>query len=290
MPLLPEMSSALRRHWQHYLAEAAGLAFFVTCGSLFTLTLEHPASPVHQFLVAQGVSETLRRIPLGFGMGLVLVVLAYNPWGKRSGAHINPAVTLAFWQLGKINRADALWYGLAQAAGGIGAMLLLRMPLAPYYAHPRIHFITTQPGPGEAGLAFAAEFGISFGLMAVLLLALHSERLHKAVGWLLGALLMGYIIWVTPYSGMSINPFRSLAAAVAARDFSGLWVCLLAPTAAMWLVAVLFLRYYRGAHRASTDWPRRALPHYPIPAAYGGTGSSKAGPLLAGTRTVARSG
>lgn len=259
---------ALRRHWPHYLAEAAGLAFFVTSSSLLTLSLEHPASPLHQALLAHNAGPVLRRVVLGIGMGLVLVVLTYNPWGKRSGAHINPAITLAFWQLGKIQGADVCWYLLAQAGGGIGALLLLRVWLLPYYAHPLIHFMTTKPGPGGTGLAFAAEFGISFGLMALLLFALYSAALKEATGWLVGALVASYIVWESPVSGMSLNPFRSLAAAIIAQDFASLWVYLVAPTVAMWLAAVIFQRLYlTGKSRPAQPesiFPSAEPPRYPV--------------------------
>jgi aquaporin Z len=266
MSTLSELRRALRHHWPAYLAEAAGLAFFVTCSSLLMLALEHPASPVQQLLVAHGASALLRRVPMGIGMGLVLVLITYCPWGRRSGAHINPAVTLAFWQLGRIRGADAIWYGLAQAAGGIGALQFLAQWLAPYYANPRIHFITTQPGPGGPGVAFAAEFGMSGGLMTLLLLTLRSARWRPATGWLAGALLGAYIVWESPYSGMSLNPSRSLAAAVVAHDFAGLWIYLLAPTAAMWLVAVAFQRLQTevAARPASSGSTSPAeLPFYP---------------------------
>lgn len=195
------------------------------------------------------------------GLGVVLVLVVYSPSGQRSGAHTNRAVTLAFWQLGKIQRADALWYVLAQATGGTGALWLLR--LAPYYAHPCIHFLTTKPGAGGAALAFAAEFGMSGVLMGVLLLALASARLHRATGWLLGALLAAYIVCETSCSGVSVNPLRSRTAAVVAGDFTGLWGYALAPTAAMWLVA--------GRQAAGTLGPERLakLPCYPAAPACG---------------------
>lgn len=270
-PARPALLAALRAHWPSYLAEAGGLAFFMVCASWLTILLEHPASPVHRALLAHGVGPALRRVPMGLGIGLVIVGLAYNPWGKRSGAHINPAVTLAFWQLGKIRGADALWYGLAQLAGGLAAARLLKALLGAWYADPRIHFITTRPGPAGAGVAFAAEFLISFGLLLVLLLALHSARFKQATGWLTGALLMGYIIWEMPYSGMSLNPSRSLASAVIAGDFASLWVYLLAPPSAMWLAAVLFQRLRSqpaaGQTSSGTAPALPELPTYPDPAA-----------------------
>ena len=246
MPFLPDLAPALRRHWPHYLAEAGGLAFFITGASLLTLLIEHPDSPVHQWLMAQGADKFLRRIPLGLGMGLVIVALIYNPWGKRSGAHINPAVTLAFWQLGKMRRADVFWYVVAQGLGGVAAAGLLGLALGSYYSNENIHFVTTKPGPAGSAVAFLAEFVISFGLMWLLLEALHSARLKSAAGWLVGGLLAAYIIWETPLSGMSLNPFRTLATALAAGDYTALWVYLLAPTAAMWVATVLFQRWRLG--------------------------------------------
>ncbi len=254
MSLRPELAAALRAHWPDYLAEAAGLAVFIACASLLTIALEHPASPLHQVLAAHGAGPVGRRALLGAGMCLVVASLAYNPWGKQSGAHFNPAITLAFWQLGRITRADAGWYGLAQAGGGIASALVLKALLGTYYAHPSIHFITTRPGSWGAGVAFAAEFGISFGLMLTLLLVLQSRRFKKAAGWITGGLIMLYIVVEMPYSGMSLNPFRSLASAVAAGNFHGLWIYLLAPSGAMWLAAALFQR---------TSSQPTAGPHYP---------------------------
>lgn len=210
-----------------------------------TVLLEHPSSVVHQALPD---SKLLRRGVLGAVMWLVLVAIVYNPWGKRSGAHINPAVTLAFWQLGKMRAADAVWYVLAQIAGAIGAAQLMSVVLGPLYAHPSVKYAVTQPMPKPGGelLAFAAEFVISFVLMGVLLKALHSSKLKEAAGWILGGLVAVYILVETPYSGMSLNPARSLGTAVAAGNYQGLWLYWVAPPLAMWLATVLFRRFYHG--------------------------------------------
>ncbi|GGG38196.1 MIP/aquaporin family protein [Hymenobacter glacieicola] len=235
--------AALRRHWAHYLAEAAGIAFFMTCAALLTTGLEHPASPLHQAL---GKQQQLRHWLMGVGMGLVVVLLVYSPWGKRSGAHINPAVTLGFWQLGKLRTPDAIWYVLFQVAGALGAGQLLKVTLGPFYAHPSVNFTVTEPGPQGELVAFAAEFIISFILMVVLLAALHSATWKKRAGWLIGALLALYIVFETPYSGMSLNPARTLGSAVAAGSYRGLWLYWVAPPLAMWLATVLFRRLYHG--------------------------------------------
>jgi aquaporin Z len=246
MPLAIQLLGAFRRHWPHYVAEAMGLAFFVGCAGSLTMLVEHPASVVHQALPDSAV---LRRAVVGAGLCLVLVVIIYSPWGKRSGAHINPAVTLAFWQLGKIRAADALWYVVAQLAGALGAAQALKYLFGYWYAHPTVKYTVTQPAspePGDTLVAFAAEFVISFLLMLVALMALHSARLKKWTGWLVGALLALYVVVEAPLSGMSLNPARTLGTAVAAGRYQGLWLYWLAPPLAMWLATVAFLRFHHG--------------------------------------------
>lgn len=246
MSFAPRLLVALRRHWTHYGAEALGLAFFVSCAGLLTMLVEHPASAVHRALPD---SEVLRRAVVGAGLGLVLVVIIYCPWGKRSGAHINPAVTLAFWQLGKIRAADALWYVVAQLAGALAAAQTLKYLFGDWYAHPAVKYTVTQPAsaaPRAVLVAFAAEFVICFLMMLLTLVALHSARLKKWTGWLLGALLALYVVVETPLSGMSLNPARTLGTAVAAGRYQGLWVYWVAPPLAMWLATVTFLRFHHG--------------------------------------------
>jgi len=246
VPLVNRFLLAWRRHWPYYLAEAGGIAFFVGCSGLLTMLIEHPASPVHQALPD---SKLLRRALIGLGVCLVLVLIVYNPWGKRSGAHINPAVTLAFWQLGKIKPADAVWYVLAQVVGAIAAGQLLKHLFGSLYAHPAVKYTVTQPAdstPQAALVAFGAEFFISFLMMLVALYFLHSAGLKKWTGWALGALLGLYVTFEAPLSGMSVNPARTLGTAVAAESYQALWVYWTAPPLAMWLATVAFLRIHHG--------------------------------------------
>jgi aquaporin Z len=213
-----------------------------------------------------------RRALVGVGVALVLCAMAYSPWGQRSGAHFNPAVTLGFWQLGRISNVDALAYVLAQVLGAAAGATLLHTALGAWLAHPAIKNLLTQPKPVPSGtvVAWAAEFLITGGLMAGLLLALHSKRLHKAAGVVAAGLLAFYIIVETPYSGMSLNPARSLGTALAAGDFRGLWVYWTAPPLAAWL-AVVAWKWRRGhaLARAVRPGPGPARlhsaspPHYP---------------------------
>src|SRR6516162_4081972 len=84
------MIHALRTHWPEYLMEAAGLGLFMVSAGLFGTLLEYPQSPVHRAIA----DPFLRRTLMGVAMGLTAVGIIYSPWGKQSGAHINPATTL----------------------------------------------------------------------------------------------------------------------------------------------------------------------------------------------------
>ena len=244
--LLAYLIVCCRRHWSNYLAEAVGIAFFLIMSSLATVAVQHPTSPLHTVLAGHG---KLRLALIGAVVGLVIVAIVYSPWGKRSGAHVNPAVTLGFWTLGKIRTADALWYVLAQATGAVVAGQLLVLLLGPLFAHPTVNYALTQPVPLPNGqrIAFVAEFLITFVMMGILLLCLHSKLFKKLTGWILGILLALYIVYETPYSGMSLNPARSLGSAVAAHNYTGLWIYLVAPALGAWLATLLFRAAFRDA-------------------------------------------
>ncbi|MEJ7638542.1 MAG: aquaporin [Singulisphaera sp.] len=124
--------------------------------------------------------------------------IVYSPWGQRSGAHINPAVTWSFYRLGKIDAWDAVFYTTFQFLGAMLAPVLLLWAIGEPFVHEKVKFATTQPGPAGAMVAFLAEFVISFMLMLVLLLAINSERWEKAAGAFAAALIALYIAFESP--------------------------------------------------------------------------------------------
>ncbi len=249
------MRGALARHWPEYLMEAGGLAYFVISASLLTTLLEYPGSPLHRALGG----KHLRLGLLGIAMGAVIASVVYSPWGKRSGAHINPSVTWAFFRLGKIGGWDAVFYTAAQFGGALAAVQLMRLVLGAPYRHPAVDYVMTKPGPGGALVAFAAEFGISFVLMLVVLIAVNSKRLERLTGLFAGVLVALYLAIETPLSGMSLNPARTFGSAVAARHWAGLWLYFAAPVAATLLAAELYVRLGgRARVRAGPSYPADA--------------------------------
>ena len=232
------MLKALKHHWPEYLSEAAGLGAFMVSACAFAALLFHPASPV-----AQGIeSGTARRVLMGAAMGLTNVVLVYSPWGMRSGAHNNPSVTLTFYRLGKVKGADALFYVLAQFAGGVAGVLLAALVFGELLADARVNYVVTVPGSPGVAAAFAAEVSISFVLMSVVLRTSNHRRLARWTGLLAGLLVALYISVESPVSGMSMNPARTFGSAVSAQVWTALWVYFTAPLAGMLLAAEVFAR------------------------------------------------
>jgi aquaporin Z len=236
------LAAALREHWPEYLIEAGGIGAFMLSALGFTTLLEHPASPLHGSLP----EPALRRALMGLAMGATAVTLVYSPFGKRSGAHFNPALTLAFFRLGKVAGADALFYGAAQIFGAAAGVWLAARALGPLAAHPQVRFAVTLPGPPGAGVAFAAELAISFGLMLAVLAASNQPRTARFTGLFCGLLVAIYIAVEAPLSGMSMNPARTLGSAAGARHFASLWIYFTAPPLGMLLAAELYPRL-RGA-------------------------------------------
>lgn len=232
------MREALRRHWPEYLMEAAGLGFFMISAAAFGTLLEYPGSPAHQAIA----NPLLRRSLMGVAMGLTAVAIIYSPWGKQSGAHINPSITLTFFRLGKIEPWDALFYVAAQFAGGLAGILLVGVVVGSPIAAPSVRYAVTVPGARGSGVAFLAELVISFVLMFVVLVATNARHLARLTGLFAGALLALYISVEAPLSGMSINPARTFASALPAQLWTALWVYFTAPPLGMLLAAELYLR------------------------------------------------
>ena len=224
---------ALRRHWPEYLMEGAELGLFMISAGLFATLLFHPGSP----LVALMPDPLARRALMGAIMGLTAIALIYSPWGQQSGAHLNPAVTLTFWRLGKVATWDAGFYVLAQFAGGALGVLLVLAVFGQAFADPPVHYLATVPGPHGLAAALLAEAVISFGLMLTVLLVTNTPKLMRLTGVFAGLLVALYITVEAPVSGMSMNPARTLASALPGSLFDALWIYFVGPAAGMLLAA-----------------------------------------------------
>jgi aquaporin Z len=237
-----DAAASVRLHWPEYLMEVAetGLYLFLTC--LFATLLQHPASPIRHLIP----SEILRRAIMGTAVGATVIAIAITPWGKQSGGHFNPAITLAFYRLRKIHLRDALFYGAAQFFGATSGVAIATYILRGAPGHESVRYAVTLPGRYGNGVAFVAELAISFSLMATVLFASNHENLARYTPYFVGALYAIYTTFETPLSGMSMNPARTFGSAFYAGSWHALWLYFLAPTLGMLVAAEVFLRVCNG--------------------------------------------
>lgn len=244
-------------HWPECLIEAACLGLFMVSAAGFATLLRHPASPLAPTITSP-MWPALQRVPMGVAMGLTAAAIIYSPLGRRSGAHMNPAVTVTFLRLGKIAAPDAAAYVAAQFAGGAAGILVATWVLRGLPSHPSINYVATVPGAPGPMVAFAAEAAISFGMMLLVLSTTTVRRLARFTGAFAGLLIAFYITIEDPLSGMSMNPARTLGPAMLAHTGRSLWIYFVAPPLGMLLAAELFVRV-AGAERV-----RCAKLHHPF--------------------------
>jgi aquaporin Z len=235
---------SLQSHWPEYLIEAWALGMFMISAGVATTVVEYPGSWLHQQLLM----PVLRRALIGAFMGLTATALIHSSWGQRSGAHMNPAVTLAFWSLGKMRGWDTGFYILAQCLGGILGVLLVLAAFGRAFSDAPVRYVATLPGVHGVFVAFIAECLISMGMMVAILVASNSPRLAPYTGVIAGSLVALYITVEAPLSGMSMNPARSVASAIPGGLWQSLWLYCTAPVIGMMGGAQLFVMT-RGRER-----------------------------------------
>ncbi len=151
--------------------------------------------------------------------------------GRESGAHINPAVTLGFWLMKKIDARVAVGYIIAQLLGGcLGAL-----PLLAWGTMGRsVTFGATLPGAGYSnGTVVFGEAITTFALVATLCLFLGFRHLRSFTPFVIPLLYAVMVPLEAPISGTSTNPARTLGPAVISGRFDGFWIYWVGPICGM---------------------------------------------------------
>ncbi|MEV0717453.1 aquaporin [Asanoa sp. NPDC050611] len=234
------------------LCTRAGVEFALTTVVLFVAVtvvrwVRDDGSPL--FIADLGAALAV----IGAISGSLLTGLILSPLGRRSGGHLNPAVTIAVWAMGMFPGRAVVPYAVAQLAGSVAgtglAWLVWREPASHLGLGAIQPALTWTP---------AAVFSAEAGSMAVLFVVLGVlvERGHaRLVPYTIG-LAVGLVIAVLgPLSGGSINPARQLGPAVLSGETNDLWIYLVAPVLGAALGSVLwrFRHEYLGSRR---DWRR----------------------------------
>lgn len=239
MPQAPKLGAlaSLKAHWPEYLMEAGLLGAFMVSACVFGVLYGLPSSPV-RYVVGSGL---FRNFLGGLSMGLTALCIFYSPWGKQSGAHINPSVTLTFFRLGKIPFWDALFYVVSQFVGAVLGVIFVTQFLGREVSDPAVRYVVTTPGPHGPWAALSAEFIIATGMMSAVLYFSNHHRLSGYTGIFAAILVTIYITFEAPFSGMSMNPARTFGSALPADIWDGLWVYLTAPPLGMLAASELYL-------------------------------------------------
>jgi aquaporin Z len=234
--------SALRRHWPEYGIEALFLALFVLVAGLLAAGFESPTSAMR----ATVPDPAVRHLLTGLALGLMVAAMVYSPWGRRSGTHLNPALTLAFLRMGKVGTTDAVAYVLAQLAGGLLGVAALRAALdALLPVATPLASLASPAGPANEAIALGVELMLSAATMLMILLTSNHAHWYRWTGALYGLLVALVVTFVSPLSAFGMNPARMLATDLATGLADAGWLNLLPPLLGMQL-AVDAYRYITG--------------------------------------------
>jgi aquaporin Z len=217
-----------------FLCELIGTAVLLLAGLSLVIVMFGTGSPIEPLLP----SVPLRQVITGFLFGSVGGSIALSRVGKESGAHINPAVTLAFWLMGKIESRVALGYMAAQLAGAV----LGCIPLLAWGEMGRsIAFGATVPGPGYSNMAaLLGEALTTLGLVSTLCIFIGLRPLRPYTPFTMPVLYAFMVPLEAIISGTSTNPARTLGPAVISGEWTGWWIYWLGPLAGTLASVALF--------------------------------------------------
>ncbi|XVF40263.1 hypothetical protein PTKIN_Ptkin01aG0098200 [Pterospermum kingtungense] len=197
---------------QKLMAEVLGTYFLIFAGCASVVVNDNNDKVVSQ----AGISIV---------WGLAVMVLFYSV-GHISGAHFNPAVTIAFATCKRFPLRLVPAYVSAQVVGSTLAAGTLRL----LFSGPHDVFTGTSP-QGSDLQAFVVEFIITFYLMFVISGAATDNRaIGELAGLAIGATVLLNVMFAGPITGASMNPARSLGPAIVSNHYKGIWIYLTSPT------------------------------------------------------------
>ncbi len=175
-------------------------------------------------IIVNDVYGSVSHLGIGLTFGLVVMAVIYSI-GSISGAHINPAVSIAFWVSKRFSGKEVLPYIISQFLGAILASLTLS------FMFPQHELLGATLPAGSWEQSFVMEFILTFILMFVILLMSEgSKEVGVMTGFAVGMVVAFEAIFAGPVSGASMNPARSLAPALVSGHLTHLWLYILATT------------------------------------------------------------
>jgi aquaporin Z len=194
-----------------YTAEFIGTFALVFCGT-------------GAVIIDQQTNGAVSHVGVAITFGFIVMAMIYS-MGNISGAHLNPAVSIAFTVAGRFPAKELLPYVIAQVTGAVLASLLLK------YLFPANDFLGTTIPAGTAMQSFILEFILTFFLMFVIInVATGSKEQGMFAGLAIGSTVLLEAMFAGPICGASMNPARSLAPAIVSGHTEYIWIYLTATT------------------------------------------------------------
>ncbi|TAE89994.1 MAG: aquaporin [Bacteroidetes bacterium] len=194
---------------KRYIAEVLGTFAVVFCGT-------------GAIVINQQTNGLITHVGIAITFGLIVMAMIYA-LGNISGAHLNPAVTIAFYLAKKFEAKQVIPYILSQMAGAFLASVVLK------YLFPTNEFLGATIPSGTALQSFILEVILTFFLMLVIInVATGSKEQGMFAGLAIGSTVLLEALFAGPICGASMNPVRSLAPAVVSGHTEQVWVYLTA--------------------------------------------------------------
>jgi len=196
---------------RNYLAEALGTFAIVFCGT--------------GAIIINAMSDgAISHAGIAITFGLIVMSMIYA-LGNISGAHFNPAVTIAFYFSGRFPAKEILPYILAQIIGALIGSGVLRF----LFPEDTTYCGATLPA-GSDMQSFVMEFILTFLLMLTIIHVAHGSKEQGMIaGLAIGSVVLLEAMFAGPVCGASMNPARSLSPALVSGNLQSLWLYLLAP-------------------------------------------------------------
>jgi glycerol uptake facilitator-like aquaporin len=186
---------------------------------------------------------------IGVLSGIVVTGLMFTRAGRRSGAHMNPAVTVALWLMDVLPGRKVPLYVLAQLAGSAAGTGLGRLVWGPAVALPSVAYVAIRPSPTWPPTSvFLAEAGAMFALILVAGFLMAHPRYARLLPYAIGLSVGLVIALLGARSGGSINPARQFGPAALSGQTTDLWIYLVAPVLGAALGASVHHLLVRRSH------------------------------------------
>ena len=205
-----------------YLAEIIGTFALVFCGT-------------GAIVINQEAGGVISHIGIAITFGLIVSSMIYTV-GDISGAHLNPAVTIAFYVAKVFPSKEILPYILSQGVGAFLASITLK------FLFPANNDLGSTLPSGLPMQSFVLEVILTFLLMFVILhVAKGSKEQGMFAGVAVGGMVMLEAIFAGPICGASMNPIRSLAPALTSGHLEHIWIYITAPIIGAILASIVWL-------------------------------------------------